>query len=143
MITENINTLRVKSLDFDGTPEELSDIVKVLEFELQHAHTKGGVGLSGIQINIPYRVAIIRNGALKLNLYNAKITDKQQPYKFEGEACLSLPGQSCDTTRFNMVTVLNGDGTETKHSGFDAVIVQHEIGHWDGELFTDHKIEEK
>lgn len=142
MITTNTETLRTKSSDFTGTPEELKSLFNVLEFELFNAPSKDGVGLSGIQVNVPIRVAIVRTKTTRLNIYNAKITATEQPFTFQGEGCLSVPGVKCSTTRFNIITVTNGDGVETKHSGFDAVVIQHEIGHWDGEIFTDHKIEE-
>lgn len=143
MITQSCETLRTKSIDFDGTPDDLLHLIGCLEFELSHAPEKGGVGLSGIQINIPYRVCIIRTKTTQVNLFNAKIIKSEQSFVFENEGCLSLPGQRYNTRRYNIITVLNGDGIETKFSGFDAVVIQHEIGHWDGELFIDHKTEEK
>lgn len=144
MITRNIETLRTKSLPFDGTPEELENLFTVLEFELTHnPNSDKGVGLSGIQINVPYQVAIIRTATTKLDLYNAKVTKQEQPYVFEGEGCLSVPGETCNTKRFNIIEIVNGDGKELKLSGFDAVVVQHELGHWNGEVFLDYKTEEK
>lgn len=142
MITQSLETLRTKSVEFDGTPEELAHIIGCLEFELYHSPEKGGVGLSGIQINIPYRVCIIRTQTTQINLFNAKIIKAEQPFVFEGEGCLSLPGQRYNTNRYNLITVLNGDNVETQFSGFDSVAVQHELGHWDADLFIDHKIEE-
>ena len=143
MITTNIDILRSKSLDFDGTPEQLAALVEVLEFELSHAPQRNGAGLSGIQINIPYRVSIIRSKTTKIDLYNAKIIKAEQPFVFKGEGCLSFPNQFADTNRYNLITIVNGDGKEYKYSGFDAVLVAHEIGHWDGDLYIDHKTEAK
>ena len=135
MITTNIDILRTKSEDFKGTEEELNALYAVLDFELSHAPFQG-VALSAIQVNIPYRVAIIRSKTSNVNLYNAKIVKTEQPFVFKGEGCLSFPNQFIDTRRYNI-----GDGKELKFSGFDAVVVQHEIGHWDGDLFIDHKLE--
>lgn len=142
MITTNIDVLRVKSEEFKGTEEELAALVNVLEFELSHAPHQG-VALSAIQANIPYRVAIIRSKTTTLNLVNAKIIKSEQPFVFKGEGCLSFPNKFITTNRYNIVTVLNGDGKEHKFSGFDAVVVQHEMGHWDGDLYIDHEIKQE
>ena len=143
MITVNQDVLRTKSLPWDGTPEELADLIAVLEFELKSCPIKNGHGLSAIQVNIPYRVAILRSKGTTLDLYNAEIIKAEQPYVFKGEGCLSMPGQHGDTNRYNIVVVKNGDGKEYKLSGFDAVLAQHEIGHWDGRIFTDYLAEVK
>lgn len=143
MITTNLEILRTKSHDFTGTPEELSALIGVLEFELTHCPQKNGNGLSGIQVNIPLRVAIIRSKTTSLNLYNAKIVKAEQPFVFKGEGCLSFPNQFADTNRYNIINIVNGDGKDYKFSGFDAVLVAHEIGHWDGDLYIDHKAEVK
>lgn len=138
MITQNLETLRQVSEPFSGTDAELQELIQCLDFEL--SKTKGA-GLSAIQISIPYRVCIIRTNG-KYNLYNARIIRAEQPFTFRGEGCLSMPGKFGNTRRFNIITVLNGDGKEIKFSGFDAVVVQHELNHWDGILFTDKEIKE-
>lgn len=137
MITQDLETLRQVSETFNGTEEELKALFECLEFELKIANEKG-VGLSAIQINIPLRACIIR-GSSKYNLYNAKIVSKQQAYVFKYEGCLSIPRVTEATTRYNLIEVQNGNGETFKVSGFDAVIIQHEIDHWDGILFTDRK----
>lgn len=141
MITVNKDILRTKSLPWDGTPEELKALIAVLDFELTTGPEKGGYGLSAIQINVPYRVAILRAKSTKLDIYNAEIIKAEQPFVFKGEGCLSVPGFHCDTNRYNIVVIKNGDGQEYKLSGFDAVLAQHEIAHWDGKLLTDFQVE--
>lgn len=140
MICTNIDILRTKSHDFTGSTEDLKELIHILDWELQHAYMSG-TGLSAIQINIPYRVAILRSKSLTLDIYNAKLINKEQPFIFKEEGCLSLPGVRSNTTRFNVVTLVNGDGKEYKLSGFDAILAQHEIDHFDGILFTDHPAE--
>ena len=142
MITVNEQILRTKSLPWDGTEEELKDLIAVLDFELLTSPIKNGHGLSAIQINIPYRVAILRSKNTKIDLYNAEIIKCEQPFVFKGEGCLSMPGVRGDTNRYNIVVVKNGDGVEHKLSGFDAVLASHELGHWNGELFTEHLVKE-
>ena len=137
MITQNVQTLKNISVDFIGSEEELKILISLLEFELVNNSEQKGVGLSAIQINIPIRVAIIRNGKEAFNLYNAKIIKQEQPFVFEGEGCLSFPQQYCNTKRFNLIEILNGNGEVLKFSGFLACAVQHELDHWDGIIFTE------
>jgi peptide deformylase len=139
MITQNIDTLRNPSLDFMGSAEDLKALISLLEFELK-SNPGNGVGLSAIQINIPLRVAVIRAEKTVINLINAKIIKAEQPFTFKGEGCLSFPGEFHNTTRFNIVNILNGDGEEIKLSGFLAVVAQHEMDHWEGAIFRDKVI---
>ncbi len=137
MITQDIQTLRQVSEPFQGTDEELKALFECLEFELMTANRRG-VGLSAIQINIPSRVCIVR-GSTQYNLYNAEITSRQQRYVFRFEGCLSIPNVTEATQRYNLIEVKNGNGEKFKVSGFDAVVIQHELDHWDGVVFTDRK----
>jgi peptide deformylase len=140
MITQNVDTLRNISLDFSGTDDDFKALITLLEFELKSNPNGKGVGLSAIQINVPVRVAIVRFEKQVFNLFNAKIVHKEQPYTFKGEGCLSFPGMFHDTKRYNLIRVLNGNGEELKFSGFLAAIVQHELDHWDGVVFTDKAV---
>jgi len=151
MIIIDKETLKIKSEDFEGNEDDLQSIIDCLEFDLENSPV-GGHGLSAIQIGIPKRVAIVRikNYIKKqkrvvtksYNLYNATIIEKSQPFVFKGEGCLSIPDTYKETNRFNQVTILNGDGKEIKFSGLEAVIIQHELDHWDGILFTDRESKE-
>lgn len=143
MITTDESMLRMISRKFKGTDKELQNIVKCLQYEFDQSETKGN-GLSAIQINIPFRVCIIRLGDRRPNyeLWNAEIIKKEQPYTFKGEGCLSVPGQFKNTSRYNLITVRNGNGKELKFSGYEALVVQHEIDHWNGVLFIDREVKE-
>ena len=136
-IITDIKRLRTKSEPFTGTLSELTDLFCKLNEELGSSEITG-VGLAAIQIDIPLRVCIIRSKTLTLNLWNAEIVEKKNPHIFESEGCLSIPNIFKDTMRFKDIVVRNGDGTEYELSGFDAVVVQHELGHFDGELFLDY-----
>jgi len=140
MIVTDLKTLRSKSYDFiidkDNTLELM---IKTLETELKASEIKG-VGLSAIQIGLPMRVCIIRTDELSLDLYNAKIVGGSEPIVFKGEGCLSIPNKYVDTTRMLKIRVKNGDGEECDLQGFEAVVVQHELDHWDGILFIDREV---
>jgi len=112
---------------------ESRGIIKDLEDTLKE--TKNGIGLSAIQIGVAKKVSILRLPNFKLNLINAEIIEKSEPIRFPGECCLSLPGLSIDTRRYNYIKLNNGK--ECK--GIIAVCIQHEIAHWNGRLIIDDK----
>ena len=141
MIVTDLEILRSKSAIFVLNDEALESVISQLEKELKISKIKG-VGLSAIQIGMPIKVCIIRTDKLSLNLYNAKIISGSEQIVFKGEGCLSIPGVYLDTRRMNKITVLNGDGKEYKLEGFEAVVVAHEIDHFDGILFLDRGVED-
>ena len=112
---------------------ESKKIIKNLEDTLKE--TKNGIGLSAIQIGISKQVSIIRLPKFKLNLVNSKIIEKSDLIRFH-ESCLSLPGLTVDTRRYNYVTLNNGK----LYKGLVAITIQHEINHWDGKLIIDKEI---
>lgn len=61
--------------------------------------------------------------------------------KIGREGCLSLPDYTANVTRFVKIVVrargIDGRGMEVAASGFEAVVLQHEIDHLDGILFID------
>jgi peptide deformylase len=63
------------------------------------------------------------------------------------EACLSLPNENGNVKRYQSIHVeyidTKWNKQKKKYKGFNAVIVQHEIDHLDGVLFTDKCIEKK
>ncbi len=139
MIVTDLKILKKVSEPHKGTAEDRTLLVKELEKELKGSK-RNGVGLSAIQIGNPLRVAIIRTDLLHLDLFNAKIVEGSGMFIHEREGCLSLPDQWINTERMNKVTIVNGDDKLYELKGFEAVVAQHEIDHWDGILITDRKI---
>lgn len=139
MIVTDLKILKSKSLDLDDAIDSLYDIIKELEINLEESEIEGA-GLSAIQIGLPTRVCIIRTKKLSLDLYNSEIISGSEPIVFKGEGCLSIPNKYIDTHRMNNITVKNGDGREYNLEGFEAVVVQHELDHWDGILMLDRRV---
>jgi len=74
-------------------------------------------------------------------LVNPSIVDTGDERKdFDG--CLSFPGLFGETTRPHYLRVIGTDENEIPFertfTGFDAVLVHHEIDHLEGVLFIDH-----
>ena len=125
-------------------PEEVGELVAMLEKELDYANRlgKSGIGLAAPQIGIAKNIAIIRLPKLSVNLVNSKLEKGFDPALFTDEGCLSFPGRVENTMRFQEVYVTNNlvEPHSFVATGFLAVVCQHEIGHLNSELFFDHKI---
>lgn len=142
LITFNEDILRAPCALVD--PSEVDNLIKLLEDELKEINRlgKSGIGLAAPQIGISKQIAIIRLNDYSINLVNAQINKKYNPFIFKDEGCLSFPGRSEDTTRYKEVFITNNlvEPHNFIASGMLAVVCQHEIGHLNGDLFFDNKI---
>ena len=111
-----------------------------------------GCGLAAPQIGVSKRVVIVDGTELadtypylkdfRRTLINPVIVDESNEKITYQEGCLSIPGIYCDVVRPKRITVEYYDAklekvTET-FDNFAARMVQHEMSHLDGDLFTDH-----
>jgi peptide deformylase len=107
-----------------------------------------GVGLAAPQVGVSLRVIVVEipkddddsRAGTKLQLINPEIL-KSEGEQIGEEGCLSIPGYVGIVKRFEHVTVkgLNRKGKEVKikAEGYLARVLQHEVDHLDGILFTD------
>jgi len=115
-----------------------------------------GVGLSAVQIGKPVQLFVAYNPETKKDLVfvNPKIiwkskekTDGIPNKKFKYEGCLSIPGIFGLVKRHQAIKVcwlaLNVKKHTKKFSGFLATVIQHEIDHLNGILFTDCVLKQK
>lgn len=135
-IVTNIKELK-KSSELVKEGEDITQIIQDLKGTLA---TKQGYGLAAIQIGIPKRVAYIKVNKTELVLVNSKILEKQEKIVFN-EGCLSFSGIWVKTDRWNSITFQNGVNGEQKYSvdGLEAIVVQHEIAHFNGQTIFDFK----
>lgn len=150
LIYEPDATLHAKSLevtDFGADLQELVDnMVRVMREEK-------GVGLAAPQLNILQRVIVLevahaleRDGesidpvplTVLINPQITPITDEQA----EGwEGCLSIPGYRGYVARWQHIAYtaqdINGQPLQGAATGFHARIIQHEVDHLNGILYTD------
>ena len=139
--------LRAKSTYVEVFDQHTLDLIKDLKDTL-NAHTDG-IGLAAPQIGVNMRVVIVCLGSQDnqetrqsklIALVNPKIVEAGDERKdFDG--CLSFPGLFGVTLRPHYLRVKgideNGRHFNRIYSGFDAVVVHHEIDHLDGVLFID------
>ena len=119
--------------------EELQDIVKNM---VETLHENKGLGLAAPQVGLNFRLFVttyIALGEFKV-LINPVITSTKSEQIIE-EGCLSFPGVFRKVLRARKVVVKarDVDGKEfTEHaSGLYAAVLQHEIDHLNGIVFTD------
>lgn len=108
-----------------------------------------GVGLAAPQVNVPLRLIVLEFGDEEdetvppklYSLINPEISRHSQETVIGTEGCLSVPNLIGDVERYESITVksLNRQGKpmKIKAKGWLARILQHEIDHLHGVIFTD------
>lgn len=103
----------------------------------------GGVGLAANQVGILKRIFVYDCSHTQSGLCGALVNPVWTPVGEQQqtgpEGCLSIPGISAETTRFNQVFVsgqdIEGRPVSMVASGLMARCIQHETDHLDGVLF--------
>lgn len=141
--------LRARAEEADLTQKEyLTSLITDLKDTLAKAD---GCGLAAPQIGVSQRVLIV-DGTVMADVYDYLKSFKRvmiNPVVLEesssrcefSEGCLSVPGIYCDVVRPDTITVEYYDEnfrkvTET-FDKFACRMIQHEMSHLDGVLFTD------
>lgn len=134
--------------------KKLAGIIADMKATLIHATKPKGVGLAAPQIGVALQLFVTRP-TLKDEIrvfINPKILSREpgQPNADKTnqlEGCLSIPGVWGTVNRSPKLTLSFQDETgQTKEeviTGFLATIVQHEIDHLQGILFTQRVLEQK
>ena len=140
MIVTNLSELRKKSEPINSE-EELTSVYAELLKAYEEIPNTNKVGLAASQIGILKQMALIQYNETKLILVNPLIIEKSNKLRWK-EGCLSLPGISVITDRYNNIVLENGFG-ETRsvkeYSGFLAIACQHGIDHGLGITILDRK----
>lgn len=140
---DNEEALRRKSRPVAQYDERLCELIDDL-IETLHAH-ENGAGLAAPQVGVLRRVAVIDLGEGPIELVNPVILSADGEMEVD-EGCLSLPGRYMRTLRPAHVKAeaydRNGELRSYEGDGMLALALVHEIGHLDGELFVDYRIED-
>ncbi len=101
-----------------------------------------GVGLAAPQVGESIRVLVAEYEDEAVALVNPEIIKRSEDEELGQEGCLSIPGFiGDDVPRASAITVKardpRGKEIRVKAEGWFARILQHEIDHLDGVLFTD------
>lgn len=133
--------LREKAANVAIFDQELKKLVQNM-FETMYKAR--GIGFAAPQIGISKRVMILditdQEGP-KLALINPVIVSKSRLTEIEEEGCLSVPGIRGNVVRAKKIQVRafdpDGKPLEFSASNLLARVIQHEMDHLDGILFTD------
>lgn len=111
-----------------------------------------GVGLAAEQVSCPFAIVVMdadypaTGKRAPRVFYNPKIVEADPELialGSPGEGCLSLPyGYHQPVNRYENVRVewldARGRTKDRWFSGFESIVIQHEIDHLDGRVFVDH-----
>lgn len=149
--------------------KKLTNLITEMETTLLATKDPVGVGLAAPQVGVSLRIFQMKpSGNSKTTTYiNPEITDQSQeegillkknsktieelkPKKSKDkllEGCLSIPNIWGNVSRKREVTLnwqdINGIVHVKKFTGFPATIIQHEVDHLNGILFTTHVLAQK
>lgn len=118
-----------------------SAVMTLLDDMLETMYEAQGVGLAAPQVGVPKQLIVADPGdGTVLQLINPCLIEAEGN-EFDVEGCLSLPGIFGEVGRAAKVTVTalekNGREIRLEAEGLLARILQHEIDHLQGTLFTD------
>ena len=164
IITIPHRTLRTKAQEITKVDKKLIKFVKKLQDTLAEARNPQGVGLAAPQVDRTWRVFATqlpdKNGRLSARLIkhyiNPIITDRSgklilgetaDDKDAREEGCLSMPGYYGPVPRSKWIELLwyELEGNElvkreARFENFPARVIQHEVDHLDGILFTDYSL---
>jgi peptide deformylase len=144
----------------------LKKIIRDMEVTLAHTSDPVGVGLAAPQVGLSMQIFLARPtekaptmhfinpviiSSSELKKESSKKLSKKEREELEEkkilEGCLSIPNIWGHVTRSQKVVLsyqdLTGKKFTTTYTGFMATIIQHEVDHLNGILFTKHVLEQK
>ena len=142
--------LRRRAEEVDLADKEgIATLVQDLKDTLANAD---GCGLAAPQIGVSKRVVIVDGTEMydvypylkdfRRTLINPVIVDESEAMCEYNEGCLSIPGVYADVKRPESMTVEYYDESlnpvRETFDKFACRMIQHELSHLDGDLFTDH-----
>lgn len=135
------------------TPDEIDSqpIQSLIDAMIPTMYSNEGIGLAAPQVNHSVRVCIIGKGAVKLDrkttlphedlvLINPVWEKTSKKTNNDQEGCLSIPGIYGTVKRYSHIHVealdRHGKKLSFEARNFFARVIQHEVDHLDGVLFT-------
>ncbi len=126
-----INYKELKSGNFN---DFCKDLIKTMK-------EKDGIGLAAPQVGKNIRIIVVDTKNGSLCMINPEIIKKSFKKEWGEEGCLSVPGVYGKVKRHQKITCKfinkKGDSEKIDANGLFARVIQHEVDHLDGILFTD------
>lgn len=138
LLKETDKLLKRKAKRVDKIDDKIRNIAaNMVEVMLEN----GGVGLAGNQVGILKQIIIVMVKGEPKIMINPEIVFLSEEKVGITEGCLSFPSQYHKILRPKSVTVkyrnLSGHPMLETHDGMVARIIQHEIDHLNGVVFTE------
>jgi len=128
---EKIPSKKIRSKEIQ---ELITDMIDTMRYA-------NGVGIAAPQVGASKRIIVLKHNGKDLVLVNPRILSKSWKKVTSEEGCLSIPGIYGRCKRNKNIRVLGRNITGAKVimqcSGLSSIIIQHEIDHLNGILFTD------
>jgi peptide deformylase len=139
ILTREKPVLRRKAVKVSRYDQSLERLVQDM---WETMHDAPGVGLAAPQIGVPLRVLVAEWEEQHVAFVNPEIIKRSEEELLGTEGCLSIPGYVGDNIRRAAAVTVKGRDPKGKEirvhaEGWYARILQHEIDHLDGILFTD------
>ena len=125
-----------------------SDTLKKIVYDMSETMIDySGIGLAAPQVHLSKRIIIFRNPDIEEKekiqitpLINPVYEPVSEEKDDDWEGCLSIPGMQGLVSRYKKISYqgydLDGNKIENIAEGLHARVVQHEIDHLDGVLYT-------
>ena len=124
--------------------EEIDSTVLTLAKDMiETMYEAPGVGLAANQIGVSRSLAVFdaQDELGPRVMINPEVVEVSGEYEYE-EGCLSVPGYYWEIVRpgFARVKATDLDGNQVEYAGDGLLgrVLQHEVGHLNGELLLDH-----
>ncbi len=142
----------LRSVSEKVRPDEIRKYRSLADDMVRHIKNpdNGGVGLAAPQVGVNKRLVVVSlmqdyddENFRTIAMINPEIIEYSSDTCTDKEWCLSVPGESGEVRRWSWVkvTFLDPEGKKyvMKLENLCARILQHEIDHLDGILFTDKR----
>lgn len=143
VLSKNNKKLRLVSSEVTKFDHKLRKLIVDMTILMKKER---GVGLAAPQVGINERLIIVSVGSRIEPMVNPVIIEASDDTIVDSEGCLSIKGTTGKVKRNAAVNVEWVDGHGNAKSkwfeGFEARIIQHEIDHLNGILYTD-KLEDQ
>lgn len=141
--------LRARAEEVNPDAEE--NLKGFVEDMIETMHHADGCGLAAPQVGVSKRIAVVDGNELRerypelegfhREMINPVVVEVSEETSSYGEGCLSIPGVDAEIVRPKRIKVryldLNLKEVEEEFDDFAARMIQHELDHLDGVVFTD------
>lgn len=151
IVLEGDRRLRERAAEIEAIDDRLIELAQSMHETMLDAP---GVGLAGPQVGVMERIIVVHvpgeyigedEDDISYTLINPVLVAHTEAVETATEGCLSIPGIVGDVPRWTEIqieaTELDGQTYIIEEYDWVARVIQHEIDHLDGILFTDRVVD--